>query len=144
MKQKVDILTSKFVEFTPEHPELGVLYISVEYNTARHQCACGCGEIVVTPFSPHQWSMIYNGKTVSLRPSIGNWRFKCKSHYFVTDNKIQWAGQWNDDQIAAGRAYEKQNAKDFYTNQVNNESNNVTVSTKRERTLLEWFLNIFK
>ena len=37
------------------------------------RCCCGCGEEVVTPFSPAQWQMSFDGEAVSLHPSIGNW-----------------------------------------------------------------------
>ncbi|MBK7970270.1 MAG: hypothetical protein IPK08_15745 [Bacteroidetes bacterium] len=63
----------KFVEFIPDVIEGGVLYISIEYCTAIHKCACGCGNEVVTPLSPTDWEITFNGKTVSLDPSIGNW-----------------------------------------------------------------------
>jgi len=34
---------------------------------------------VVTPLSPTGWSLIFDGETVSLYPSIGNWNFPCRS-----------------------------------------------------------------
>ena len=53
--------------------------MSIPYATAVHLCACGCGNKVVTPFSPAEWQLTYDGDTVSLSPSIGNWQFPCKS-----------------------------------------------------------------
>ncbi|HRE68801.1 MAG TPA: DUF6527 family protein [Cyclobacteriaceae bacterium] len=35
--------------------------------------------------------MIYNGETVSLYPSIGNWGFTCESHYWITRSKVKFA-----------------------------------------------------
>lgn len=96
-------ITHKFVEFIPDQIEEGVLYISIEYCTAVHKCVCGCGNEVVTPLSPTDWELIFNGKTVSLSPSIGNWNFECKSHYFITRNRIRFARQWNDWKIEEGR-----------------------------------------
>ena len=55
----------------------GILYVSMEYATATHLCACGCGLTVVTPISPTDWQISYNGRTVSLYPSIGNRSFPC-------------------------------------------------------------------
>ena len=46
---KISNITPKFVEFIPKNVEDGVLYISDEYGTASHNCACGCGKRVVTP-----------------------------------------------------------------------------------------------
>jgi len=76
----------KFVEFIPDILEEEVLYISIEYSAAVHKCICGCGNEVVTPFSPSDWELRFDGKTVSLFPSIGNWSFECKSHYVITRN----------------------------------------------------------
>jgi len=93
----------KFVEFIPDLIEEGVLYITIEYCTAIHKCVCGCGNEVVTPLSPNDWELIFDGKTVSLSPSIGNWNFDCKSHYFITRNKIRYARRWKDWEIEDGR-----------------------------------------
>jgi hypothetical protein len=57
----------------------------------------------VTPLSPAQWAVVFDGATVSLVPSIGNWQSPCRSHYSVQRDRIRWAGQWTEAQIAAGR-----------------------------------------
>lgn len=85
----------KFVEFIPDTLEEGVLYITTEYATALHKCACGCGQEVVTPLSPKDWKLIFDGKTVSLYPSIGNWRLPCRSHYWIENNQIIDANRWS-------------------------------------------------
>lgn len=92
--------THRFVEFMPEKLEEGVIYISLQYALASHRCACGCGEEVVTPLSPHDWQLIFNGETVSLYPSIGNWRFRCRSHYWIDQNRAEWAPSWPADSVA--------------------------------------------
>jgi hypothetical protein len=74
----------EFVDLIPDALEDGVLYVSVQYATALHLCCCGCGSEVVTPLSPTDWSLTFDGDTVSLRPSIGNYSFPCRSHYFIT------------------------------------------------------------
>ena len=79
-----------FVRYIPEELEEGKLYISMEYATASHLCACGCGEKVVTPISPDFWQLFYDGKAISLTPSIGNYEFPCQSHYFIRHNKVEW------------------------------------------------------
>jgi hypothetical protein len=89
---KIDFLIPKFVEFIPEPPlmEDGILYISRAFQIAIHRCACGCGVQTVTPLGPGDWTMTEKDGFVTLRPSIGNQQFPCKSHYLITDNKIQW------------------------------------------------------
>jgi hypothetical protein len=84
----------KFVDSVPEPCNKGVLYISISFNTAIHLCACGCGMEVVTPLKKDGWRFTYDGDTVTLRPSIGNWELPCRSHYFITDNKIEWSYGW--------------------------------------------------
>lgn len=83
-------MNHKFVEFIPEKIDENILYISIEYNVAKHLCPCGCKDEIVTTLSPKGWSMHYNGETVSLSPSIGNWTHKCKSHYYIKNDKVQW------------------------------------------------------
>ncbi|WP_206732212.1 DUF6527 family protein [Halarcobacter bivalviorum] len=93
----------KFVEFIPKQKEDGILYISLEYSTVVHKCACGCGLDVITPISPHDWKIIYNGETITLHPSIGNWSYKCRSHYWIKNNNVVWANDFSDEQIKATR-----------------------------------------
>ena len=104
----------KFVEFIPSELEEDVLYISIEYKTAVHKCVCGCGNKVVTPLTPTDWEITYDGKTVSLSPSIGNWNFKCKSHYFITKNTIRHAKQWSDWEIEDGRKEDSENKENYF------------------------------
>lgn len=96
-------LRHEFVEYIPEQLEEGVLYVSVEHATTAHRCACGCGNEVFTPLSPTDWELIFNGESVSLKPSIGNWSFPCQSHYWIEKGRVRWAPRWNRDQIDRGR-----------------------------------------
>jgi hypothetical protein len=89
-------LQHKFIDLVPGSLEEGVLYISILYRSAIHLCACGCGREVVTPISPGDWQLFFNGETVSLRPSIGNWKFDCRSHYFITHNIAYFLSQDKD------------------------------------------------
>jgi hypothetical protein len=104
MKPNTELIP-EFVELAPPVLEDGVIYISMIYGSAVHQCCCGCGEKVVTPFGPTDWKLIFDG-AVSLDPSIGNWGFACKSHYFIRHNKVVWAARWSQKQINAGREHD--------------------------------------
>ena len=108
------ILQHKFVEFIPENLEEGVLYISISFSTAIHKCVCGCGNEVVTPFSPTDWQLTFDGKTVSLSPSIGNWNFDCKSHYWITKNFIKYAEIWSTRKIDSGRINDAKKKKKYF------------------------------
>jgi hypothetical protein len=109
-------LNHKFVEYAPEILEEGVLYVSIEHCTAIHKCVCGCGNEVVTPLSPAGWKLTFDGKTITLYPSIGNWNFPCKSHYFITNNKINHARRWTDSEIKKVKRSDSQNWEDYYKN----------------------------
>ncbi|MGI0133888.1 MAG: DUF6527 family protein, partial [Candidatus Micrarchaeaceae archaeon] len=97
------ILKHEFVEFIPDELEQGTIYISIRFATASHLCICGCGNKVVTPIRPTDWLFIFDGKTVSLDPSIGNWSFQCQSHYWIRKNHVKWAPKWSREQIERGR-----------------------------------------
>lgn len=99
-------LTHKFVKNIPEKIEDGVIYISIDYATAIHKCCCGCGSEVVTPFSPTDWRLTFDGKTITLYPSIGNWNFPCQSHYWITNNEVKWAPKWSKVEIEYNRGKE--------------------------------------
>lgn len=104
----------KFVEFIPDVIEEGILYVSIEYCTAIHKCVCGCGNEVVTPLSPIDWRLTFDGKTVSLYPSIGNWNFDCQSHYWIKNNRIEHAEYWTDKEIRLNRNNDSKRKEDFY------------------------------
>lgn len=107
-------LEHEFVEYIPEKLAAGKLYVSVEFATVSHRCCCGCGQEVVTPLSPTDWKLIYDGQSISLYPSIGNWSFACRSHYWIEKNRVHWAEAWSDERIAAGRDYERAAKEAFY------------------------------
>lgn len=108
-------ITHEFVEYIPAELTEAVLYISITYRTAVHRCACGCGNKVVTPISPADWQLLYDGDTVSLTPSIGNWGFPCRSHYWIRSNQVRWSRAWTDQQTAAGRARDDQARERHFT-----------------------------
>lgn len=100
---KVNHLAPQFVERFPDKLEPGELYLAMEFATAAHLCACGCGTKVITPFSPTDWQMSFDGENVSIKPSVGNWTFPCRSHYWVRSGQIEWSGDMSQEAINAGR-----------------------------------------
>lgn len=100
-------LQHRFIPNIPRKLELGVLYISIECATAMHSCCCGCGEEVVTPLTPTDWQLTFDGETVSLWPSIGNWNFACRSHYVIERSEVIEALPWSDRRIEQGRFRDK-------------------------------------
>jgi hypothetical protein len=111
-----DRLRHQLVELMPAVIEEGVLYISLEYLTVVHRCACGCGERVVTPIGPTDWSVTFHGDSASLHPSIGNWGLACSSHYIVRRGRVEWAERWSQERIAAGRRADYQAKVELFEN----------------------------
>lgn len=112
---KPDIpLAYEFVEFIPQNLKERVLYISIPFATAAHRCCCGCGEEVVTPLSPTDWALIYDGETVSLTPSIGSWALPCRSHYWIIGSRAEWALPWSQKQIDNERARDQEDKATFF------------------------------
>ena len=115
--QRMTSLRHVFVEFIPDVLEDGVIYVSISYATAAHRCCCGCGYEVVTPISPTDWSLVFDGQTVTLYPSIGNWSFSCQSHYWIRLKKVIWARRWSHGEILNSRRQDVL-AKERYFNKV--------------------------
>lgn len=100
---KVSGLRHQFVDEIPADLDHGVIYISMEFATTMHLCCCGCGSVVVLPLRPTAWTLSYDGESVSMSPSVGNWSFPCRSHYWIRNGGVSWAGEWSDQRIAVGR-----------------------------------------
>jgi len=107
-------LEPRFVKGVPRDLEPGVLYVSMEYGTVVHSCCCGCGHEVVTPLTPTDWGLTFNGETISLWPSVGNWNLPCRSHYVIKGNRVIEAGPWDKVRIEAEQKRDKAAKAKFY------------------------------
>jgi len=108
------ILKHRFVETIPAQLEEMTIYISVVHSTAVHKCVCGCCNEVVTPFSPTDWNLTFDGKSVSLHPSIGNWSFDCKSHYWIRKSHVEFARLWSEKEIKKGKKIDKREKRKYF------------------------------
>lgn len=124
MKRRTTI-AHEFVELMPVTLTEGTLYVSIPYATAIHLCACGCGNKVVTPISPADWSLTFDGDTVSLHPSIGGWQLPCRSHYWIRNNTIRWAAAWTDEEIEEGRNQDAEDMDLYFASRRDNDSSQV-------------------
>ncbi|WP_254508153.1 DUF6527 family protein [Anatilimnocola floriformis] len=122
------LLEHRFIENIPETMEPGVLYVSMEYGTASHLCCCGCGSEVVTPFTPTDWKLTYDGETVSLWPSIGNWTLPCRSHYVIDRGRVREAPSWSNEQIVAEQQRDKRAKQKHYEQGQNTEAPDSSVA----------------
>lgn len=130
-------LEPRFVKGVPRDLEAGVLYVSMEYGTVVHSCCCGCGHEVVTPLTPTDWRLTFDGETISLWPSVGNWNLPCRSHYVIKGNRVIEAGPLDKGKIEAEQKRDKTAKARFYANsettilgQANQLESSVEVSTE--------------
>ena len=105
----------EFVEFVPNELQPETLYVSMTYGTVVHSCLCGCGSRIVTPLSPTDWRMTYDGESISLSPSVGNWSFACQSHYWIHRNMVTWAKRMSPEKIEAGRERDRLVKQAYYS-----------------------------
>ena len=107
-------LHHEFVDHIPDQLDEGVLYVSMRFGTIVHRCACGCGQEIVTPLGPAEWRLSYDGKSISLAPSIGNWGFPCRSHYWIKNSNVRWARSFSEDEVALVRKKANKRRKGYY------------------------------
>lgn len=98
---QVSSLSHVFVEQMPTEFEPGVLYVSLPFRTSVHLCACGCGNETWVPIRPDRHHLTFDGDTITLWPSVGNWRFQCRSHYVVRQGRIEWVVDGKDKSRAS-------------------------------------------
>jgi hypothetical protein len=138
MKQEI-VLKHEFVEFIPDDMREGTIYVSFRFATASHLCCCGCGNKIVTPIRPTDWQLIFDGKTISLTPSIGNWSLACQSHYWIIRDRVRWAEHWSQAQIQAGRLQEQAAKERYYgTVEVSPDSGNIGIPESAKARLSIW------
>lgn len=135
---KLDRLRPEFVESVPSSLEEGVLYVSQKYHTSIHLCCCGCGREVVTPIGPARWALSVLDGRVSLSPSIGNWSYPCRSHYWIRSNRVEWAGQLSARKISEIRARDLRDLEQSYRDRQD------TKAWKKFRTWLESMFRLGK
>ncbi len=130
----------EFVDFIPKDREEGILYVSIPYATAVHNCFCGCGTKVVTPISPIGWHLTFDGETVSLSPSVGNWSFACRSHYSIRKDTVFSAGDMSENEIARGRQRDQAAREAFFGGQSAPDRPTATPSKqqKKKRGFCSW------
>jgi hypothetical protein len=112
--RRVHRVAHDFVDEIPDALDESKLYISVRHATILHLCLCGCGNEVVTPLAPTDWRLAFDGETVSLHPSVGNWALPCRSHYWIDRDQVRWAGSFSEHEVEMVRAFDDQRKAEYY------------------------------
>jgi hypothetical protein len=137
-------ITPEFVEYVPHELAESVLYISITYRTSVHRCPCGCGNKVVTPISPADWQLYFDGESVSLTPSIGNWTFPCRSHYWIKANEIRWADVWDDERIVSNRMRDNLDRDRYFADRIANQRKPSAPGVQNGSGRRAWFRWLFR
>ena len=99
MSRRLTSMTPRFVEYIPaDGKDLlpGIMYISMEHGMVVNRCPCGCGQLSEFMLDPIRHRMEYDGEAVSFEPSIGNSNLRCRSHYWIRENQVQWCAPMDD------------------------------------------------
>ncbi len=80
--------THDFATLIPDELEDGVVY-SLAAVPWPCTAAAAAAESAITPLDPAQWSLTYDGQTVSLDPSIAGGR--CQLGTIITRGVVRWA-----------------------------------------------------
>lgn len=120
---KVQVIRPQYVRQLPDRLVEGVLYICEEFDLTAHKCCCGCGEDVYNKLGPAKWRLIkmLDG-SVSLDPSVGNWKYACASHYWIKKNRVVDAGPMSARAIEAIQQRDRRD-RDRYITRLNAQTN---------------------
>jgi hypothetical protein len=69
---------------------------------------------VVTPLTPTDWSLTFNGEDVSLHPSVGNWEQACRSHYVLKLGRVIEHGDCTQAEIEGSRTRSRAAKSRYY------------------------------
>ena len=109
MSPPLKTIIPEFVEYIPANGDdliSGNVYISMKHGMVVYRCPCGCEGLSEFMLDPIRYRMEYDGINVSFYPSIGISYLKCRSHYWIRDNQIQWCAPMEDWEIAKARRRE--------------------------------------
>jgi hypothetical protein len=132
-------ITHEFVKAIPDDIKNDVLYISIDYTTAVHRCFCGCGSEVTTPLTPTDWKLIYDGKNVSLYPSVGSWNLDCKSHYWIESDEVHWARKWTEKEIETAQHQDANTKEKYYSKSNPNNNWEEKIVLSKIKKFMNWF-----
>ena len=118
----------EMVSSIPEVLQGNTLYVTAAVDVAGHLCACGCGREVITPISPTDWSISFDKQGPTLSPSIGNWAFPCRSHYFIWNGEVVWARDMSQGAIDDGRRRDRARKQRYYARLQEHPAGPVTTS----------------
>ena len=110
----IEELIIKKVESMPLNLQEGILYVSLKNQVVGHLCPCGCGNKVLIRIGKAGWEYKEDKGKISLFPSLGNWEFPCRLHYWIRMNKIKWSVDWSEEEIEEGRQSDLEKKRQYF------------------------------
>jgi hypothetical protein len=84
----------------PKQLEYGIVYHNQEFELAAMLCACGCGHRV-TLLVPDSHQVKSSRGLVTVTPSIAVCDAPCRSHYFITEGRVDMLPAFSAAQASA-------------------------------------------
>jgi uncharacterized protein DUF6527 len=137
-------LAHKFVEEMPETLAPGTLYVSMRYATVLHLCCCGCGCEVVTPLSPVQWRVSFDGESITLDPSVGSWALPCRSHYVIRNGQVIQALPWTEEEVQQGHDKQKRARSTYFGTDVEEPQKSTATSAVTTPSWVRRLINLVR
>lgn len=84
----------------PKQLNEGVVYHNPEFEIGAMLCACGCG-LRVDLLVPDSHQIKSENGLATITPSILVCAGPCRSHYFITAGRVEWATEFTAAQASA-------------------------------------------
>lgn len=84
----------------PKQLSEGVVYHNPEFEIGAMLCACGCG-LRIDLIVPDSHQITAENGLATITPSILVCAGSCRSHYFITAGRVEWANEFTPAQASA-------------------------------------------
>lgn len=84
----------------PKELATGVVYHNPEFELGALLCACGCG-LRIDLLVPDSHQITSENGLATVTPSILVVAGPCRSHYFITAGRVEWANEVTEAQASA-------------------------------------------
>jgi hypothetical protein len=94
------IYTYRATDRIPKQLSEGVVYHNPAFEIGAMLCACGCG-LRVDLLVPDSHQITSENGIATITPSILVCAGSCRSHYFITAGRVEWANEFTQAQASA-------------------------------------------
>ena len=84
----------------PKELSEGIVYHNPEFEIGAMLCACGCG-LRIDLLVPDSHQITSENGLATITPSVLVCAGQCRSHYFITAGRVEWANEFTAAQASA-------------------------------------------